>query len=583
VALLHQGQELLIDLNDVLEEQKDKESRNQDIDHIEGLSESETSKSEIQEIHEGLVATIGQLYQMSMLIRKPSYHDRLIGMKKLDSEPFQFWAKSHTAEKYPNADSLVIDRISSAMARQRAVLKYRERHHEKLSQGINPEDDGKSTILSETVVTDVFNEIPSQINDLISEAGVSETSYGGSLLDGSGSGAPRIPKLPKGAEEGPFECPYCFYIITVRDKRAWARHIFRDLMPYVCIFSGCETPNKLYESRRQWNHHIQQAHNATIAQGESYDCLICRNGSLPISNFQRHVGRHLEELALFLLPRTGEDDDEDEATDEKNEDDRAVRSTSEIYLDENLAEHITEDLDVIDKPTVLYKPVHVDEHSSVEPHNRSEDRPHSAEEYSNNSLSLTDQEKIDDRMHRLDNHERKSKMEKSEEGKGDPSRSDEMNTPKAMFSHMQWHEWEELEKIQAQYKAKIITKEGLERGTSGVEDDDEKREKELFSKAAAVEEWKQQRDQDIEYKLRYDFGYVEEEVEQILRKSKGGKETQEEDTRKEKGIEREKENEQLSEGRVTWIKVCQAWIFDCTYCTCIDFSRSIVNTSFLKL
>jgi hypothetical protein len=315
VRLLEQVQELLTDLKEVFEEQSDDEAED---DVFEGFEDSESEDStEIQEIHRGLVETINQLYQMSMIIRKPAQHDRLVGTKKLDSEPFQFWTKQHICNKYPNADALAIDRISSAMARQRAILKYRERHHAKLGRGIDSESDGKSAMLSETIVTDVFKEIPGQFNEMASEAGVSETSYGGTLLDGTGADAPKIPPIPKtGMEQRPFECPYCFYIITVRDRRAWARHIFRDLMPYVCIFPGCSTPNKLYGGRRQWDHHIQQAHaTASITDG-TYHCSICKQGSLPAVTFRRHVGQHLEELALFMLPRTDSDEDENEVTNE---------------------------------------------------------------------------------------------------------------------------------------------------------------------------------------------------------------------------------------------------------------------------
>ncbi|KAJ5498049.1 hypothetical protein N7453_007100 [Penicillium expansum] len=316
VRLLEQFQELLTDLEDVLEEESDDEAQYDKFEDL-GELESESSTTEIQEIHQGLAETITQLYQMSMIIRKPAQHDRLVGTKKLDSEPFEFWAKQHTSNKYPNADALVIDRISSAMARQRAILKYRERHHAKLSQGIDFESDGKSTILSETVVTDVFKEIPGQFNDMASDTGVSQTSYGGALLEGTGSDAPKIPPIPKkGTEKQPFECPYCFYIITVRDRRAWARHIFRDLMPYVCIFPGCSTPNKLYGGRRQWHHHIQQTHASISITDGTYDCSICKKCSLPAITFQRHVGQHLEELALFLLPRTDEDEDENELEDD---------------------------------------------------------------------------------------------------------------------------------------------------------------------------------------------------------------------------------------------------------------------------
>ncbi|KAL3434946.1 hypothetical protein BDV09DRAFT_195305 [Aspergillus tetrazonus] len=330
VRLLNHIQELLTDLEDILDEDSDDGSQDDKLEGLSDLSGNE-SATEIQEIHQSLVETITQLYQMSMIIRNPAQHDRLVGTNKLDSEPFQFWAKQHTSTKYPNADALAIDRISSAMARQRAFFKYRERHHAKLSLGIDPQDDGKSATLSETVAAGVFRETPDQFNDMISDAGASETSYGSTLLEGTSEDAPKIPPIPKkGAEQRPFECPYCFYIITVRDKRAWTRHIFRDLMPYVCIFPGCSTPNKLYEGRRQWYRHIQQTHTSRFSGNGTYDCSICRQDSLPNTTFRRHVGQHLEELALFLLPPI--DSEEDETTVPDEEDDT---STAEIEEETN--------------------------------------------------------------------------------------------------------------------------------------------------------------------------------------------------------------------------------------------------------
>ncbi|KAJ5194428.1 hypothetical protein N7491_001766 [Penicillium cf. griseofulvum] len=390
VRLLEQFQELLTDLKEVFEEQSDDEP---DDDMFEGFEDSESEDStEIQEIHQGLVETINQLYQMSMIIRKPAQHDRLVGTKKLDSEPFEFWTKQHISNKYPNADALAIDRISSAMARQRAILKYRERHHAKLGQGIDSESDGCSAMLSETVVTDVFKEIPGQFNDMASDAGVSETSYGGTLLEGTGADAPKIPPIPKnGMDQRPFECPYCFYIITVRDRRAWARHIFRDLMPYVCIFPGCSTPNKLYGGRRQWDYHIQQAHATISSTDGTYHCSICKQGSLPAVTFRRHVGQHLEELALFMLPRTDPDEDENKATDE---------NISNVSLDDHSMEQSVEQRNSMDNaPTPASDSDLSNDDLLKEPRNKSKHYTSSVGANSSDRESLGDLESnVEDKM-----------------------------------------------------------------------------------------------------------------------------------------------------------------------------------------
>ncbi|KAL4937769.1 hypothetical protein BDV06DRAFT_202228 [Aspergillus oleicola] len=69
-----------------------------------------------------------------MTIRHPAHHDRLIGTEKVDGKPFESFFHQHVSHKYSNAEQPIIDRISSAMAKQKAILKYRERHHQNLAR-----------------------------------------------------------------------------------------------------------------------------------------------------------------------------------------------------------------------------------------------------------------------------------------------------------------------------------------------------------------------------------------------------------------------------------------------------------------
>ncbi|KAJ6009974.1 hypothetical protein N7522_004990 [Penicillium canescens] len=304
INLLQGLEDLLNDLKEVLEEDSDDEAS----ENVETPSDDDTT--EIQQLHKDIVETIHHLYRISP---RPT-----LGTNKLDAQPFKHWAHNHASNKYPLADAGVLECVSSAMALQRAILKYRERHHAKLSQNVDDgnEGDRRSTLLSETIVTDICHDLPPDSNDYFSVADTSETktSCAGTLINGTG--ATIIPPLPKeGAGKTPFECPYCFLIISVRDTRAWARHIFRDLMPYVCIFPGCS--GKLCESRRQWYAHVENAHGDSMSFPK-FVCPICKD-SFSTAMYERHVSRHLEELALFLLPRPVDKEDSDEDTDEESE------------------------------------------------------------------------------------------------------------------------------------------------------------------------------------------------------------------------------------------------------------------------
>ncbi|EXJ58704.1 hypothetical protein A1O7_06133 [Cladophialophora yegresii CBS 114405] len=299
----------------------------EDDDNSSAADEDET---ELQQVYKGLVDTTDCLFQLSMIIRRPAQHDRLIGTKKLDATVFEPFDRQHVANKHPKAASIVVDRLGTAISRRRAALKYRERHHAKLAKGIEratgaePLDhtsaadlderrDAPSTLLSQTIATE-FDETHIDYDEAASNSGASQTSYAPSLWENSGRIT--VPSIPKGGSYGKaFECPYCFFIVTVSNRRSWARHVLKDLMPYICVFPDCPTPNRLYDSRREWFHHLRTKHLPSFEPGEMGSCLLRCGESVPVVLLEGHLGRHLEELALFALPRvdTGDEENSDES------------------------------------------------------------------------------------------------------------------------------------------------------------------------------------------------------------------------------------------------------------------------------
>jgi hypothetical protein len=285
-------------------------------DYEEELSDGEGT-TEVQQIYSGLVDNINCLFRMSMLIRKPARHDRLLNFEKQDVITYEQFDQRHVREKFPHANRVVSDRLGNAISRRRADLKYRERHHKKLSKGIDRlHDEGApSTYMSETIASEFKEESNIQFDERGSSAGLSQTSYAQTML--GGHQAMTIPPPPKeSANDQPFECPYCFFIITIQNRASWARHVFRDIMPYICIFPDCSTPNRLYDSRREWYGHLASKH---ISSGPDirHICPLCREESLSDNFLQRHLGRHLQELALFAIPKP---DDDEEPDADKSED-----------------------------------------------------------------------------------------------------------------------------------------------------------------------------------------------------------------------------------------------------------------------
>lgn len=93
------------------------------------------------------------------------------------------------------------------------------------------------------------------LDDIVDSKSV--TSYATTVRDLSGKGI-ELPPPPKAADgEKDFECPFCFIICPARYgfKRGWRTHLLQDLQPYVCTYAECDSPERLYRSRREWSEH----------------------------------------------------------------------------------------------------------------------------------------------------------------------------------------------------------------------------------------------------------------------------------------------------------------------------------------
>ena len=294
-------------LNDIVEEiSEEAAAEGSEDDGMSAAWPDESPTTELQQIHEEVVNIIDCLYQLSMLIRKPAQHDLLVGSRIGDKAEFEFYDQEHVRNLHPRTEEQISQRLGHAITRRRQYFGYRERHHRKLAQGIQRTTTG--SVMSETIATD-FKTHNIEFEETSSNSGMSQTSYAPSLVDG---GRVTIPPPPKESVGGkPFECPYCFFLIDTKTTRSWNRHIFKDIKPYVCTFTDCSMPDRLYDSRREWHLHETTEHLC----GEHFVCALCRDTLKSAKQYERHVARHLEELALFALPRIEMDDAEDDDDD----------------------------------------------------------------------------------------------------------------------------------------------------------------------------------------------------------------------------------------------------------------------------
>ncbi|KAJ8129160.1 hypothetical protein O1611_g4472 [Lasiodiplodia mahajangana] len=368
VNLLTEMKNALHELLSVLNTTPDTENisighKNDTTTPLESNTPEASDDTEILEIVEEIADIVGCLLRLSVSIRNPAPHDHFVSSKFIDTSYFEDHDVRHVKGKLAEINPALAQRLGKAITQRRQYFKYRERHHQNLSAGLDLGPTGSEAGVQSTIASS----IPTALKDIkgnmatsrvleeeLSNSGVSQTSY---ATSGPESGRLKMPPLPKQADDGPFECPFCYMMVSVTNTIQWKKHINADLRPYICLEPDCLTPEQLYTKRHEWLQHLKQKHWRTFrcpysckeldftspshlethirqshpelsAQRDLSTMLsLCeRSGAWPMESkcplcqeilqsereYARHIGRHQTELALFALPKNAEDDDEED-------------------------------------------------------------------------------------------------------------------------------------------------------------------------------------------------------------------------------------------------------------------------------
>ncbi|KXT09865.1 hypothetical protein AC579_6745 [Pseudocercospora musae] len=328
----------------------------------------------------GVRDIVNLLYRFSLTLRNPAGHSRIRDAIAKSHSVYLPYDIEHVREKFPNIAEALVHRLGKATSAKRQYLRYREDHHDKKSSGLNVlENDRLETSTND--VTTVATPLPSNDAFLFSKS-ETETVYSMTSFapTSSSTASLRPPPMPAGSMEGEaFQCPICFSIVSCDSEHAWRQHVFEDLPPYICLEAACEQPDTTYSRRRDWQRHMLRAHRSTwncpfdcgqthsaLTQARSHtlnehshsmdmsrldallesnrqakhatsdlSCVLCGQSTSNLQDWCRHVGHHLEQLALFALPShlLGEDGEDD--TERSNLSD--ISSTAKSSAAPNLA------------------------------------------------------------------------------------------------------------------------------------------------------------------------------------------------------------------------------------------------------
>lgn len=351
------------------------------------------SKRPIKEVPQllySLKLTITSLYKLP--IRRPAPAERLDRLAKASSNQFSYYEDRdimHVQDKFNQADKKLVRRLGRMNTRRRQLLRYRQAHEERLKRDrgdshdllLDTESiqDSRATTFkpptyhfySEDTKNSEVQSLPDSLSSLAS------TETGEELL-----AFPSPPKGPNGEDLEAFICPYCCVPCHITSSHGWERHVKCDLEPYVCTFANCVRTNDMFQSREDWyNHEIQQhrfdyscnvkdheqysdireflshmdkEHNVQIDEEQSKSQLSMfsrptqrKSGICPLcmkstKRLKVHLARHLEQIALFILPRQSDTaiDSSGENTSEENVANVRIR---EAFLDDGSSSNNDDD------------------------------------------------------------------------------------------------------------------------------------------------------------------------------------------------------------------------------------------------
>jgi hypothetical protein len=216
-------------------------------EHVDRLQES------LQEV----THIITCLYKLSIAIRNPAPRDKLEKFSSIDVSHYEQFDIAHVSSKFPDAEKFLQERFGRANTQRRQFLKYYKMQHKKIAayhllQPIQssamrtsflPDDpaptgldhqlstiktstpDAATTTPTDAAVTSANNPRKRpEIHDSHSNASHSVAPF--APPEGSKVGSPlsvRVPPPPnqEDAYKTPFQCPYCYSVISISQEVLW--------------------------------------------------------------------------------------------------------------------------------------------------------------------------------------------------------------------------------------------------------------------------------------------------------------------------------------------------------------------------
>ncbi|KAH7308637.1 hypothetical protein B0I35DRAFT_515720 [Stachybotrys elegans] len=305
-------------------------------------------------------------------IRTPASTGRYAKANKVNVSHFCPADKSHIQGLFPAAEPILQDRLLQGVLSRRRFLQYTREYKEKLAREAPSQEDEErhesifadaQSNSADTVTTPFLPDI--DVNAVASiRMSDSDSIDAASDVSDLSVGVPSMP--PMGRKGELFECPICFLMMETPNRKEWKSHVLSDMRPYVCTFTNCKEPDRLFSSQHGWYIHEldfhrriwvcipgckkeftsksafevhlsadhtelkgtaeAEKHGAFDRQGpepEESMCPMCGDIIRDPELVRTHIGRHQVQLGLWPLRsmRYFDDDKKDEHGADENDED----------------------------------------------------------------------------------------------------------------------------------------------------------------------------------------------------------------------------------------------------------------------
>lgn len=167
------------------------------------VEEELPSTTELEYAFSDISHVITCLFRFSVALQQPAPRDRIRKYAAIDVSYYEFDVQ-HALDKLSHAPRYLAERMGKANTRRRQVLRYHMNH--------------QTTATTFKIDNDAMEYV-----DAESETGQSQTSNTTSIAS-ENERRPEVPPPPSGAVlDGttPFQCPYCYTVITMKSAHHW--------------------------------------------------------------------------------------------------------------------------------------------------------------------------------------------------------------------------------------------------------------------------------------------------------------------------------------------------------------------------